>query len=182
MNCRRNLSWCSTTASPCIGTNGRTDHWRKAIGLNSSASSPAGKLRWPFRSTARAVGNSGPACSGRSHDCRIFSQVSAVCRWSFSFKAGPLNFKAAPLNFKIALLNFVFGRFGVIPPALDCMFPALPVMVESINFMLPRPNLTGEGQKLMPEKRKFIPLRLSIIPERFAQVALASLPPLFLWL
>ena len=99
----------------------------------------------------------------------------AVARRSFDCKA-------EPLNFEIELLNFVLGRFGVIPPALDCMFPALPVMVGSINFILPGPSLTGEGQKLMPEERKFISLGLSFIPERFAQVALASLPPLFLWL
>ena len=137
-------------------------------------------MRWPFRSTARAVGNSGPACSGRSHDCRIFSQVSAVCRWSFSFKAGPFNFKVEPLNFKIQPFNFKDQSQFPEKKLLNFKIEGSKFMLADEKIMFGEQKLMFGGQKLMPEKRKFISLRLSIIPERLAQVALASLPPLFL--
>jgi len=42
-----------------------------------------------------------------SHRCRIFLQESAVCRQSFSFKAGPFHFMFGPFNFKIQPFNLM---------------------------------------------------------------------------
>src|SRR5947208_11447494 len=58
MNCHPNRFWWSTTASPCIDTNGQSDHCPRATASNSSASSRVAenKLFCAFHHDAHAVG------------------------------------------------------------------------------------------------------------------------------